>query len=109
MVLAKITGGILIIFGIFVGLNHFGLFSYTLFGLDVVIIGILLFIAHEIYALVTNLSSDGNKAVGIGVPLLFTVIAGSYFIKEYIPEPIASNILLITAVLMCAEGLYRLH
>jgi len=109
MVFARITGIIIILLGIFIGLSHFNIVSNTLFGFDLIMIGILIFIAHEAYSLIRNLSSDGNKLISTGVPLLFIIIAGSYFIRRYLPEIIASNIILIIAVLMCAEGLYRLH
>ncbi len=109
MVFTRITGIIIIIFGIFVGFTYFKLTSNILFGYDFVMIGLLLFIAHEAYALIKNLSTDTNKIVSIGVPLVFIAIAASYFIKIYLPESIASTIPLITAALMVAEGLYRLH
>ena len=109
MVFARITGIIIILLGIFIGLFHFNIVSNTLLGFDLIMIGILIFIAHEAYALIRNLSSDGNKLISIGVPLLFIIIAASYFIKAYTPEVIASNTPLIIAALMCAEGLYRLH
>ena len=109
MVLAQITGIIVIIFGIFIGLNYFEIVPETFFGYNIVMIGIILFIAHEAYALIRNLSGETNKIVGIGVPLIFIIITGSYFIKGYLPEAIASTIPLITAALMVAEGLYRLH
>jgi len=109
MVFARITGIIIILFGIFIGLTYFKIISNTLFGYNFVMIGIILFIIHEAYALIRNLLGGTNKIIGIGVPLIFIIIAGSYFIKENLPEAIVSTIPLITAALMIAEGLYRLH
>lgn len=108
MVFTKITGIIIIILGIFIGLNHFNIISTTLFGFNLVTIGIIIFIAHEALALVMNLSS-GNKIVSIGVPLLFILIAGSYFVQTRLPQVVSSNMLLIISILMIVEGLYRLH
>ena len=109
MVFARITGFITILLGIFIAVSHFGFLPNIMFGFNLVIIGILVFIVHELFALFMNISHDGNKIISVGVPLLFTLIAGSYFIRPYLPAVIASNILLIIAVLMVAEGLYRLH
>lgn len=109
MVFAKITGSVLILFGIYIGLVHFELFSNVMFGINLVSVGIVIFIAHELVALFSNISSGGNKIIGIGVPLLFIIVAGSNFIINYMPEMIALNLKLIIAVIMCAEGLYRLH
>ena len=109
MVFAKITGILIILLGIFIGLTHFNILSNIYFGFDLVMIGILLFILHEAFALFMNMKSDGNKIIGIGVPSLFIIIAASYFLRAYIPGAIASNITLIIPVLMIAEGLYRLH
>ncbi len=109
MVFAKIEGFALIFLGLLVGLIHFKMLSDVIYGINIITIAIFVFIAHEAYAIFKNLSSGGNKIISIGVPLLFIIIAGSYFIRAYIPELIALNITLIIAVLMCAEGLYRLH
>lgn len=109
MVFARITGIIIIILGIFTGLTYFNILSPILFGYNLVFIGIIIFIAHELHALVMNLSSDGNKIVGIGVPLLFILVAASYFVRSYLPDAIVSTTPLITAAFMIAEGLYRLH
>ncbi len=109
MVFAKITGSVLILFGICIGLVHFELFSEIIYGVSLVSVGIIIFIAHELFALFNNISSGGNRIIGIGVPLLFIAVAGSNFIINYMPEMIALNLKLIIAVIMCAEGLYRLH
>lgn len=109
MVFAKIEGFALVFLGLLVGLIHFKMLSDVIYGINVITIAIFVFIAHEAYSLFKNLSSGGNKIISIGVPLLFIIIAGSYFIISYLPEPIASNILIITAAIICAEGLYRLH
>ena len=109
MVFARITGAITIIFGIFIGLTHFNIISNYYFGLDLVMIGILLFIIHEAFALFMNMKSEGNKTISIGVPSLFIIVAASYFVRAFLPGAIASNITLIIPVLMIAEGLYRLH
>jgi hypothetical protein len=109
LVFAKITGIIIIILGIIIGLIHFTIIPPTFLNPDVAMIGILIFIAHEAYALIRNLFSDGNKVVSVGVPLLFMAVAGSFFIKAYIPDTLSSNLTLIIPVLMVAEGLYRLH
>ncbi|MEA2036178.1 MAG: hypothetical protein U9O94_01615 [Nanoarchaeota archaeon] len=109
MVLAQITGFVIILLGIFIGLTHFELIPDTISGFNLVSIGILVFIAHEAYALISNYANTENKLIGVGVPLLFVLIAGSYFIREFVPESISSSLTLVIAVLMCAEGLYRLH
>ena len=109
MVFARITGFLTILFGIFIGVFHFGFLPSTIFGFDIVMIGIFVFIAHELFALFMNMSYDGNKIISVGVPLLFTLISGSYFLRAYLPQSLSSNILLIISVLMIAEGLYRLH
>lgn len=109
MVFARITGFLTILFGIFIGVSHFGFLPNTIFGFNFVTIGILVFIVHELFALFMNISHDGNKIIGVGVPLLFAIVAGSYFLSSYLPAAVASNILLIISVLMVAEGLYRMH
>ena len=109
MVFAWITGLVTILFGIFIGISHFGFLPDTIFGFNIVTIGIIVFIIHELFALFKNMSSDGNKIISAGVPLLFTILAASYFIRSYLPGLLAANIQLIIAVLMVAEGLYRLH
>jgi len=109
MVFARITGIIIIILGIFIGLTYFNILSPILFGYNVIMIGLIIFIAHELHALIMNLSSDSNKIVSIGVPLIFIIVAASYFIRIYLLEAVASTIPLISAAFMCAEGLYRLH
>ncbi|MBU0628811.1 MAG: hypothetical protein KKC75_06480 [Nanoarchaeota archaeon] len=109
MVFARITGTIIIIFGLFIGSTYFNLIPSRLFGYDFILIGIILFIVHELHALIMNLSSDGNKIVGVGVPLLFMIISASYFIQSYLPEAIIQALPLIIAAFMLAEGLYRLH
>ena len=109
MVFARITGTIIILFGILIGLNYFNIIPDTLLNYNFVTIGIILFIAHEAYALIRNLFGDTNKIVGIGVPLIFIIIAASYFIRTILPEAVSSTIPLVTAALMVAEGLYRLH
>ena len=109
MVFARITGIIIILFGIFTGLTYFKILQDTYFGYNIVMVGIIIFIAHELFALVMNLFNDSNKIVSIGVPLIFIAVAASYFVRSYIPEAIVPVIPLITAAFMCAEGLYRLH
>jgi len=109
MAFAQITGIIIILFGISIGLVHFNLISSTVLGFNIVTIGILFFMLHEAYALIRNLSSDTNKIISVGVPLLFILIAGSNFIRPYLPGLIASNLTLIITILMIVEGLYRLH
>jgi len=105
----KITGIIIILLGIFIGLTHFEVISNTLLGYDLVMIGILIFIAHELFALFMNLKSDTNKIISMGVPSLFILIAASYFARAFLPDFIASSIPLVIAILMVVEGLYRLH
>ncbi|MBW2975529.1 hypothetical protein KY366_07450 [Candidatus Woesearchaeota archaeon] len=109
MVFARICGAVIIVLGAVIGVVHLGFLPETMHGVNVVAVGISLFIFHELFALFMNALGDGNKIVSTGVPLLFIIIAGSYFIMPYLPEMISSNILLVIAVLMCAEGLYRLH
>jgi len=109
MVFARITGIIIILFGILIGLTYFSIIPTTFLNYDFVMIGIIIFIAHEAYALIMNIAGGTNKIVGIGVPLIFMIIAASYFVKTFLPEAISSTVPLITAALMVAEGLYRLH
>ena len=109
MVFARITGVVMILFGILIGGAHTGLFTPKPFGLNVVLIGLLVFIAHEVFALVMNYKGEGNKIISVGVPLVFIVIASSYFVSSFLPGFIADHVLLVNAVLMVAEGLYRLH
>ena len=109
MVFARITGIVIILFGALIGLNYFNIIPTTILGYDFIMIGIILFIVHEAYALIRNLMGGTNKIVGLGVPLVFMIIAGAYFIRQNLPKAIALTIPLITSALMLAEGLYRLH
>ncbi|MBI2139954.1 hypothetical protein HYU14_03450 [Candidatus Woesearchaeota archaeon] len=106
---ARLTGGIIILFGVFIGLFHFHYIKEAVFGVNIVMLGIALFIVHELHALVRNAFGEGNKLVSIGVPVFFILIAGSYFAIALLPKAIAENLLLIISVLMVAEGLYRVH
>lgn len=108
MVFAKITGVIIIAFGILIGLFHFSVLPARIQGIDFVPIGILVFIAHEALALFQN-SGSANKLIAFGVPIIFILVASSYFVISIMPEKISSVIPLAIAILMCAEGLYRLH
>ena len=47
--------------------------------------------------------------IGMGVPLIFIIIAAAYFVSAFLPESVSSVVPLVTAALMAAEGLYRLH
>ncbi len=109
MVLARITGIVLILFGIFIGLTYFEIIPDTFLDYNLVVIGIVIFIAHEAFAIVGNITGGTNKIIGIGVPLIFIIIAALYFVKTFLPEAVSSTAPLVTAALMVAEGLYRLH
>ena len=109
MDLHKITGIILVILGILVGLISFEIVQQYIGTIDIIMIGVAIFILHEVGALLMNTFHSDNKLVSLSIPLIFIIIAGSYFIKDMLPEVISANLILIIAALMCAEGLYRLH
>ena len=109
MALNKIMGIGVILFAILIGLVHFGFISEEMFGINLVLIGVFVFLAHNLHAILRGFSHEGNKVVSIGVPALFILIGASYFFRTYLPSTISSSILLLIAVLMLAEGLYRLH
>jgi hypothetical protein len=109
MVFARITGIVIILFSILIGMIHFNFLSDVLFGLNIVFIGIFLFIADQVFAMVKNFAHSENKFISLGVPIIFILIVSTYFISSFLPDSISVNIKLIVAVLMLAEGLYRLH
>lgn len=109
MVFDKITGSSIVILGILIGLVYFDIIQNTFFAIDFVVIGIIIFIIHELINAMLNFSHTENKVIGLGVPVLFSILAGSYFIKDFMPQPISQVLLLMIAVLMIAEGLYRMH
>ncbi|MFH1641468.1 MAG: hypothetical protein ABIC04_01055 [Nanoarchaeota archaeon] len=108
MDLTKIMGVLIIIMGILIGLIHFNILHNVIPGINLVNIGIIIFVFHELMGLITHLFKDGNKMISVGVPLLFIIVASSYFVRDYIPI-IGEHITLIIPVIMVVEGLYRLH
>ena len=109
MGVAVITGILLILFGAFFGSVHFQAFDVGLLPFDALLIGVVLFIAHEAFALFHNLRGDGNKIIGAGVPLLFMGAASAHFWRQFLPAAVGQNLYLVLGVLMAAEGLSRLH
>jgi len=104
----KIMGIVIIILGVLTGLIHFNILP-TIQEIDIVLVAISIFVLHELHALILNLSHDGNKVIGASVPLFFIITAALYFIKDFLPEIISSNLLLMISIIMIVEGLYRLH
>lgn len=107
MDIRRIAGIVQIILAVMIALEYFKIFSL---GLPFTMLGALILIIYQGWALIRNVTSSGFRIMGIAIPLIFALTGLMYFFPlSFIPNIIISNLKILIACFLFTEGLYSMH
>ena len=108
MDLRRISGLVMIFLAVALALEYFNIFTL---GLPFFMLGALILVIHQGWALIRNVTSTGFKApFGVIIPLIFASAGLLYFFPiPFFPSIIISNLKILIAAFLFTEGLYSLH